>query len=291
MNSKLDQWLKQGLVLLDGAWGTELQKRGLPIGACPDAWNLEKPELVEAVARSYVEAGSQVILSNTFGANRWVLAGHGLEKRVAEINKRGVEASVRAAKGRALVFASLGPSGKLLADEEVTEEELEEGFAEQAKAMAEAGADGICVETMSDVNEALAAVRAAKSTGLMVSACMVYDSGAQKNRTMMGVSPAKQVEILGAAGADILGANCGLGIELYVNVGRELRATTQKPVWIKANAGLPEMVNGRTVYRMSPETFAGFLPAMKEAGVSLIGGCCGTSPEFIRALAKALGRA
>lgn len=274
--------------LTDGAWGTQLQARGLGPEEVPDEWNLRRPESVEEVARLYVEAGSQVILTNTFRASRVVLREKGLESQVAAINRAGVEISKRAAAGRAKVFASIGPSGKLLLTGDVTEAELEAAFREQAEALAAAGADGLVIETMSDLAEAKIALAAAKATGLLTVACMVYDSGKNKDRTMMGVTPEQAAAELDEAGADVIGANCGNGIAGYLPVCERLRAATRRPVWIKPNAGLPEMRGGTVIYRTTPEEFASYVPRLAAAGASYIGGCCGTSPEFIRAAAGAL---
>lgn len=288
MHATIEKLLSTGPVVTDGAWGTQLQQRGLPTGACPDAWNLTQPEKVEDVARAYVEAGSRVILTNTFGSNRFILARHGLAEKAAEVNRAGVEISRRAAaqgaNGRVLVFASMGPSGVMLMMGQVSEEALLAAFAEQAHAMAEAGADGIVVETMSDLAEAKIAVAAARQTGLPVAACMTFDSGAKKDRTMMGVTPEQAAEQLAAAGAEIVGANCGQGIAGMLDICRRLRAAAELPIWIKANAGLPEMVDGKTVYRQMPEEFAAFVPQLVDAGAMFLGGCCGTSPDFIRAI-------
>ncbi len=271
-------------VITDGAWGTELQARGLTSGDMPDAWNLTHPEKVAEVARAYVEAGSQIILTNTFGSNRLRLAEYGLAERVREVNRRGVEISREAANGKALVFASIGPSGKLLMAGDADVAELESGFAEQAAAMAEAGADGLVIETMSDLSEATAAVRAAVATGLPVVACMMFGSGKAKDRTMMGTTVEEAVEGLLGAGASVVGANCGQGIAGFIPLCQRLHQASGRPVWIKANAGLPELVDGRTVYRTGPEEFAGHARALTEAGAGFIGGCCGTNPSFIRAL-------
>lgn len=276
-------------VLTDGAWGTELLARGLKPGDCPDEWNLSRPREVEEVAGSYVAAGSRVILTNTFRSNRITLAGHGLAEKTVELNRAGAAISRRAAGARAKVFASIGPSGKMLMAGETSEDELREAFLEQARALAEGGADALVVETMSDLAEAAIAVQAARSTGLPVVACMVFDTGKNKDRTMMGATPEQAAAELTRAGADAVGANCGVGIESYVPICRRLKAATDRPVWIKANAGLPELVEGRTVWRMTPEAFASFLPQLVEAGASFIGGCCGTSPAFIRALERAMG--
>jgi len=271
----------------DGAWGTQLQARGLKAGECPDAWNLLEAERVEQVARAYVEAGSQVILTNTFRANRLTLAGHGLAEKAAEINRAGAAISHRAAQGRAHVFASIGPSGKLLMTGETTEEELRAAFAEQAQALADGGAEAILIETMSDLAEARLALSAARETGLPVVVSMVFDSGRNKDRTMMGATPEQVARELDEAGADALGANCGSGIAAYIPICRRLRAATGRPIWIKPNAGLPELIEGRTLYRTTPEEFASHVPALIEAGANFIGGCCGTGPEFIRRIVEA----
>ncbi len=287
----LEELLARAPVLTDGALGTELQARGLPAGSLPDEWNLSHPDVVEDVIRNYVEAGSDVVLTVTFRANRIALAAHGLADRLEDINRAGVEIAKRAAAGRAVVFASLGPSGKLLMTGDVTADELRAAFAEQARVVADAGAGAIMIETMTDLEEAAIAVAAARETGLPVGCSMVFDSGKNKDRTMMGATPERVAAELGAAGADIIGANCGVGIETYIEVCRRLHAATSKPVWIKPNAGLPEVVDGRVVYRTTPEEFAARIPALIEAGASFVGGCCGTNPAFIRAAAGAVAKA
>lgn len=279
------------VILTDGAWGTELQALGLGPDELPDLWNLSHPERVEQVARAYVEAGSEIILTNTFRANRLAAGGRISSTELAEVNRAGVEISRRAAMGRARVFASIGPSGKLLIEGAVTEDELHAAFAEQAEALCAAGADGLVVETMSDLTEAAIAVAAAKATGLVVVACMVFDSGRNRDRTMMGATPEQAAEVLAEAGADVIGANCGNGIAGYVPICARLRAATSLPIWIKPNAGLPELEGGRVVYRTSPEEFARHVPELVRAGANYIGGCCGTNPAFIRAARAGLERA
>lgn len=284
MHSLIQQLISSGPVLTDGAWGTEFQARGLEAGENPDAWNLEHPERVEEVARAYVEAGSQVILTNTFRANRLAMGRHALAERLRDINLRGVEISRRAAAGKARVFASIGPSGKLLMMGEVSEDELMAAYTEQTQALAEAGADALIFETMSDVAEAKIGVQAAKSTGLPIVVSMAFDSGKNLDRTMMGTTPEMAAEELTAAGADVIGANCGQGIETYAALCERLHRSTALPIWIKPNAGLPELKEGQTHYRTAPETFTKHAPALLAAGASFLGGCCGTSPEFVRAL-------
>lgn len=288
MHPLFQSLLAGGPVVTDGAWGTELQKLGLPPGEHPDLWNLTHPASVREVASRYVEAGSAVILTNTFRSNRIALAAHGRSGDARALNAAGVRISLDAALGRARVFASIGPSGKMLMSEEVTEEELSEAFAEQSEALAGAGADALLIETMSDLAEARIAAAAARTTGLPVIVSMVFDSGKEKDRTMMGSTPEQVAAALAEAGADAIGANCGLGIEGYIPVCARLRKATSLPLWIKPNAGLPEMTDGRITYRTTPEEFGAASRGLRASGADFIGGCCGTTPDFIRAVSAAL---
>ena len=278
-----------GTVLTDGAWGTELQKRGLGVGECPDAWNLSHPEEVADVARRYCEAGSRVILTNTFRANPISLAPYGLTGCAAAINRAGVEMSKKAAAA-ALVFASIGPSGKVLAASEVTEDELSAAFCTQAEALAAGGANALLLETFSEIEEALIALRAAKATGLPVIVSFAFDTGKNKDRTMTGVTPERAAKALTEAGADAVGANCGVGIEQCIELCRRMRGATHLPLWMKPNAGMPEVVDGAVEYRATAQQFASSVPSLRDAGASFIGGCCGTNPDFIRAATAALSQ-
>lgn len=279
-----------GPALADGAWGTELQKRGLAAGECPDRWNLLHPERVADVARCYVEAGSQVILTNTFRANRVALAEYGLANDTAAICRAGARLSRDAAAGRALVFASMGPTGKILAAEEISPEQVVAAFREQAMALAEGGADALLIETMSDLLEASLALSAARETNLPVWVSFAYDSGRNRDRTMMGVTPEQAARRMTEDGAAGVGANCGVGIAEYVPICRRLRAATPLPLWIKPNAGIPELVDGQPAYRSGAAQFAAQVPALVEAGANIVGGCCGAGPEFIRATARVLAK-
>ncbi|OHB68869.1 MAG: hypothetical protein A2V70_15760, partial [Planctomycetes bacterium RBG_13_63_9] len=238
--------------------------------------------------RAYVNAGSQIVLTNTLLANRFVLARHGLEDKVVQINRAGAEIARRATEGRAHVFASMGTSGRMLLTGEVTEEELTAAFSVQADALADGGVDAIVVETMADPAETVLAVAAARRTGLPVVASMTFDSGSNKDRTMMGTTPEQAAQQLTEAGADVVGANCGQGIDGFPAICRRLRASTDRPIWAKANAGMPQLIDGKTVYQQTPEQFAQFVPELVESGAVFIGGCCGTTPEFIRAIARKL---
>ena len=218
MHAFIADLIKDGPVLTDGSWGTQIIKRGLQLRESPDSWNLTHPDKVQEVAKEYVDAGSRIILTNTFGANRFVLGKFGLADKVAEVNIKGVEISKKAAGTKAYVFASMGPSGKLLLTKDVSEDDLRQAFEEQAKAIAMAGADAIVVETMMDLTEARIAATAAKQTGLPVLACLVFDAGKTKDRTMMGNTPEQVVEVLSRIGLDGLGANCGQGIEGFIPI-------------------------------------------------------------------------
>lgn len=281
----IQQLLAKGPVLTDGAWGTQLQARGLAPGEVPDLWNLTHPEKVAEVARAYVEAGAQVILTNTFGGNRFRLAEAGAADKVKAINEAGARISREAAGSRAFVFASIGPSGKMLMTGDVTEDGLRAAFVEQAEALARGGANALVVETMADLEEVKIAVAAAKTTGLPVVGSMVFDSGKDKDRTMMGTTPEQAAAGLVEAGADVVGSNCGQGIAGFVKICARLKAAAAgRPVWIKANAGLPQMKDGKASYDTTPQQFADFVPVLLDAGAGFIGGCCGTSPDFIKAL-------
>jgi 5-methyltetrahydrofolate--homocysteine methyltransferase len=276
----------QKILIVDGAWGTELMNRGLNPREVPDAWNVDRPEEIHSVALSYVNAGADIILTNTFGASPLKLAKRGLAEKTAEINRLGAEISKKAASRRALVFGSIGPTGELIKPlGAATETELIKGFAEQAKALAAGGADGIVIETMMDLAEVKAALRAVKeNTSLSVAATMTFNKAGGNYATLMGVRPDHAAVELERAGADIVGANCGAGIDLMIEVARLMRPATSLPIWCKPNAGLPELVNGKTVYRESPEKMASRFRELVEAGVNMIGGCCGSTPAHIRAL-------
>jgi 5-methyltetrahydrofolate--homocysteine methyltransferase len=284
--SRLREWLAGGLMISDGAWGTQLQARGLASGTTPDTWNLTHAEQVESVARAYVEAGSQVILTNTFRANA-VAMHSSTETELDAINRAGVAISKRAAGKHALVFASIGPMGKILMSGEIGGEQVTAAFAAQAQSLAGAGADALLIETMSDIEEARLAVEAARRTGLPVVASFAFDSGKNKDRTMMGATPEAVAVAMVEAGADAVGANCGVGVELSVPICKRLCAACDLPVWIKPNAGLPTIEGTAIHYATSADYFASHYAALAEAGASFVGSCCGSTPDFIRALVAA----
>ena len=280
------EWLEKKKVLIaDGGWGTELFNRGLKPGEVPEGWNIDRPEDVGAVAASYVMAGADIILTNTFGGSPLKLAKVGFGSRTAEINRLGAKISKEAAAGRAFVFGSMGPTGEFMQPlGTASEPEMVKGFAEQAKALAEGGADGIVIETMTDLSEAKAALRAIRETvSLPVVVSMTFDKKRTGYATIMGVRPGQAASELERAGADIVGANCGAGIDNMIEVIQLMRQATSLPIWCKPNAGLPELIDGNVVYRETPEQMASKLPLLLEAGATIVGGCCGTTPVHIQA--------
>jgi 5-methyltetrahydrofolate--homocysteine methyltransferase len=283
--SKIIQEIQNGRILVsDGAWGTFLQKKGLTPGECPEQWNVTREDDVFDIAKSYIEAGADMIETNSFGGNYFKLKGYGLENQVFELNKAAAEISRKAAGTDRFVLGSVGPTGKLLMMEEVTEDELYCAFKEQSIALEAGGADAIVIETMTDLEEARIAVKAAKeNTACEVICTMTFDkilSG--EFRTMMGISPAEMTETLIEAGATIIGANCGNGIADMIGIVKEIRqVNAQVPILIHANAGMPHFCDGETTFPESPADMASRVKEIIEAGANIIGGCCGTTPDHI----------
>ena len=275
--------------VLDGAWGTQLQDFGLPVGSPPEIWNDASPDTVEKVARSYVEAGSDVILTNTFGANRFVLEAYGAEGRAAELAEAGAKISRKAAGEAVKGFGSIGPTGKIVMMGEVAEEHLAASFTETAEALNWGGVDAFVLETFNELDEAMIALRAVrKATDLPVVVSMTFSSGPEKTVSMMGNKPADLARAAEVAGADAVGANCGVGPDSYIKVAGMLREATDLPIWIKANAGMPVIVHRKTTFPVGPEEFAAFVPELIDAGANFIGGCCGTTPDHIRAVRRSV---
>lgn len=286
MHQLIRSLVKDGPVVTDGAWGTELQAMGLAAGTSPEAWNLTCPERVQEIAAAYVAAGSRIILSNTFGGNRYIQQKYNLADRIAEINRQGVAISRRAAQGTGtLVFGSIGPSGRKPAGTEKNAADLQAAFIEQARALAEAGADGLVIETMTGLEEALIAIAAARKTGLPVVVCMTFVAGGRADLAVTAKVAAREFE---AAGVDVVGANCGQGVEDCIRICQQMRTATGLPIWLKPNAGLPRFVDGKPIYPIGPADFAAYLPQLIGAGADFIGGCCGAGPAHIRAVQEAV---
>jgi 5-methyltetrahydrofolate--homocysteine methyltransferase len=293
MNSIREDLKKKGVLISDGGWGTLLMASGMKAGQCPELWNVEHPEVVRDIAARYVAAGSEIITTNSFGGSRLKLAAYGLADRTTELNRAAAALSREAAGETVHVAASIGPTGKILMMGDISEDELYGVFREQALALEAGGADACCIETMSAIDEAVLAVRAVKeNTGLEIICSFTYHSNAGgAYRTMMGASPAEMAAALLEAGADILGTNCSHGSEQMVGIVRALHeAAPDTPVLVHPNAGLPVLTDAGETYPETPEFMAGCVPALLDAGASIIGGCCGTSPDHIRAIrARARG--
>ena len=284
--------IKAGRTLVsDGAWGTFLQNKGLEPGECPELWCVDRPADVLDIAQSYIAAGADMIEADSFGGTSYKLEHYGLADRAAEINEAAAAISRQAAGADNWVIASVGPTGKMLLLGDVTEEELYDSFKEQAVALEKGGADAICVETMTATDEAVLAIRAAKeNTNCEVICTFTFDLTQQGDyRTMMGVSPEDATKAAIEAGADIVGTNCGNGMERMIEIVKQIRAAApDTPILVHANAGLPHLVDGADVFPDTPADMAGMTPAIVAAGANIIGGCCGTTPVHIKAMKDAL---
>ena len=282
----------QGEVLIsDGAMGTLLQASGLKAGECPEWWCISHPEVVKGIHAAYLAAGSDIVETNSFGGTCYKLKPYGLADKVRELNLAAVALAKQVMTGKGYVAASVGPTGQIVQDEggDVTPQDLYRGFEEQVAALAEGGADALCIETMGSLSEALQAIKAAKEcTRLPVICTFTFQAGTRGFRTMMGVTPERAARQAAAAGADIVGANCGSGIADMIEITRQMRAAQpHTPILINANAGMPVLEGEKTVFKDSPEFMASKVSDLIKAGAQIIGGCCGTTPEHIAAMAKA----
>jgi len=283
MGKIIDQ-IKAGKVLVsDGAWGTFLQQKGMKPGECPEEWNLTHPNEVFDIAKSYIEAGADMIETNSFGGTKFKLEKYGFGDKVFELNKAAAEIS-RNAAGDKFVLGSVGPTGIILMMGEVSEEEVYEAFKTQVQGLEAGGVDAIMIETMTDLDEARLAIRAAKeNTECEVFYTMTFDKTVDGEfRSMMGISPSDMVNTLIGAGAEMIGANCGNGIADMIGIVEEIRkANTEVPILIHANAGIPIYRNGETIFPETPAEMSGLVPKIIAAGANVIGGCCGTTPKHI----------
>ena len=293
----LNQRIKEGLFLLDGAMGTQLIARGIEVGTCNDYLNIESPDIISDIQRSYLEAGSDAVLTNTFGANKYALGRHGFAEEAVRINTTGAQIARQAAGEENYVLGDIGPSGDFLQPlGSIKPQELKAAFAEQAKALLTGGADGFTIQTMTALDEVTIAIEATKSVSgdLPLFASMAFDRAGDGFRTMMGVDVQAAVSKIVSLGVDAVGFNCGtVSLNEYVELAEKfvsaVRALSDDvAIYAEPNAGKPELIEGQAVYKVSPEDFAAAAEKIHSAGVSIIGGCCGTGPEHIRAVAKKL---
>ncbi len=282
-------------ILADGAMGTMLFMSGLQFGDPPEVWNLTQPDVIRRIHRGYLEAGSQILLTNTFGGNRLRLSLHRLEGRVAELNQTAailLRSEVEAAGGQALVAGDIGPSGAIMAPMGTLEyDDAVDVFAEQAGALVAGGVDVVWIETMSDLTEVKAAIEGVRrvAPGMPLIVTMTFDT---RGRTMMGVTPEQAVEALAAWGADAIGGNCGNGPDEIMPVMTRMRALAPDVILVaKSNAGMPELIDMRAVYRATPGTMAHAAVEMRAAGALIVGACCGSTPDHLRAMNVALAAA
>ncbi|MBK8945974.1 MAG: homocysteine S-methyltransferase family protein [Ignavibacteriae bacterium] len=288
----IKELLNQKKVLVsDGAWGTFLHKQGLQPGECPELWNATNHDKVFNIAKSYIDASADIILTNSFGGSPFKLSHYELQERTYELNKLAAEISREAAGDDKLVLGSIGPTGIILMMGEVTEDELYEGFKIQAKGLIDGGVNAICIETMSALDEAIQAIKAVKSISNIEIVCtFTFEKMVDGSyKTMMGTSPTEMVKELSEIGVDVIGANCGNGFENMIEIVKEIRSIEKNiPILIHANAGMPILVDEKTVFQESPEFMASLVGELKNCGANIIGGCCGTTPEHIRAIAQKL---
>lgn len=284
--------IKSGKILLsDGAMGSLLMERGLKQGECPENLNLTQPKILEEITQLYLDAGSDIIQSNTFGASPMKLSDYGLDDKTEEINRVGVSLAKNVVGDKAYIYGSCGPSGKILQPfGDGDPDELQRGFERQIKAMVFAEVDVIFIETMTDLNEAKIAIKAAKTVApeITVVACMTFEDTPKGFFTIMGNSLVDAASELELAGAEVIGSNCGNGIDKMIQIAVELKKTSNLPLIIQSNAGLPINKEGQIIYPETPEIFAHKVSDLIDAGVSIVGGCCGTTPDTIRAMRKTI---
>jgi 5-methyltetrahydrofolate--homocysteine methyltransferase len=278
------------MILFDGGMGTMLQKFGLETGSCPDYYNISHPEVVQKIHRAYMEAGSQYITTNTFGSSPLKLSDYDLQDQVEKIASAAV-ANVRKACGdKVKVAGDMGPTGKFIRPiGDLSFDEACDNYYRLAKALADGGADCLIIETIIDIQEMKAALLAAKAASSLPVICQM--SYGEDGRTIPGTDPITATILLDAMGADVIGANCSVGPDKLLDAAKQMVSVTNKPVIIQPNAGMPILQNGKTHFPLDPETFASYAPAYAEAGISFMGGCCGTTPDHIRALKEALDKA
>ncbi len=291
MENILNRLRRGDVIVGDGALGTMLMQRGLKSGEPPEAFNLSKPQILEEIASLYLDAGSEIVTTNSFGASPLRLRQFSLEKETETINRSAVEAVRSAVGNKAYVAGSVGPSGKMLKPlGNADPKEISESFRRQITALLAAGIDLVCIETMIELNEAALAIEAARSldSEIPIMATVTFNNTPQGFFMLTGASVRDAAAALEKAGAQIIGSNCGEGALQMVGIAREFRQHSRLPVAIQSNAGLPSKSDAGLVYSETPDFVAGKAIEMLDLGVQIIGGCCGTSPDHIRAIRKAV---
>jgi 5-methyltetrahydrofolate--homocysteine methyltransferase len=290
MNKFLSTLTSKKVLLCDGAMGTELQRRGLKVGDCPEEYNLTHPEMIQAIHKDYYDAGSDIVETNTFGASQLRLKFYGLDNKVRDINLAAVNNAKAVCPKNKFIAGSIGPLGELLEPiGTISEKFAYEVFGEQAKILEEGGVDILFIETMMAIEEAVIAVKAAKeNTSLPVAASMTFELGKTGLKTPWGVDVQTAVKELTNTGADIIGSNCGKGFDEMLKVINEMKKLTTKPILAQSNAGIPELVDGNLHYVETPEMIAPKVNELLKSGVNIIGGCCGTNPSHIKKMRETL---
>ncbi len=293
----LKERIKQGLFLLDGAMGTQLIASGIEVGKCNDYLNIESSDIVSNIHKAYLQAGSDAVITNTFGANKFALARHGLAEEVEKINTAGAKIARKAAGEQKYVLGDIGPSGNFIKPlGDLEPKDLEDAFTQQAKALLAGGADGFIIETMTALDEAIIAIEAVKSVSgdLPVFASFAFDRSGGDYRTMMGVDVESAVSKTILLGVDAVGFNCGSAtLDEYIELAEKFVSAVKASgkdtlVFAEPNAGKPELVDGKAVYKVSPEDFASAAEKIHSLGINIIGGCCGTTPAHIAVISKKL---
>jgi len=287
--------LRTGKILIcDGAMGTQLMEHGLVAGECPESWCLTHADVIRDIASAYSSAGAEIVETNSFGGSAHKLNAYGLADKIVELNRAAAKLAKEGIGAKGYVLGSVGPTGIFVRGEggQIAAINLYDSFARQVVALAEGGADAICIETMWSVQEATQAIRAVKeNTPLPVICTFTFNAGAKGYRSAVGVTPEQAALAALDAGADAVGANCGNGIDQMIEIAKLIRRAAPKaPILIQANAGLPTFADGKTVYKETPEYMALRVPELVAAGANIIGGCCGTTPAHMAAIAEVVSR-
>jgi 5-methyltetrahydrofolate--homocysteine methyltransferase len=287
MNSFLNKLNKENILVSDGAIGSLLLDKEIKSGDCPEKINLENPDILKDIAQAYLNAGADIIQTNTFGASPLKLSDYGLDDQMVEINKNAFQATKSVIGSDAFVSGSIGPTGKMLLPYgDTNPEDLEKNYEKQIRVLIESGVDLLCIETMTDLNEALIAVISARniSQTIPIIATMTFDVIPNGCMTIMGNSVGEVCTKLEEAGANIVGSNCGNGTDNMIKIANEFISNTKLPIIIQSNAGMPIIQNDKVIYGETPEEFAEFTKTLIDMGISIIGGCCGTTPDHINAI-------